>query len=611
MSEVQGENSVPLGRAGTGAAFILGRSPGPSALQLLVSGQLARAKAEREATTRIAKETATTAKAYQDNAKYDLEQDGSPYFAKPLQEKVYSKVYPALQEIYLKHQATGSRGLARLESDSYLSPVVNETKQSKAKTAYLTETLKQLQSDGLYDPKYATEHLAKALRGEDGTGLLPSQFDEQAWKSGLLGDANLYNEKEVITRAAKGLFPIISQRVAEAGRIGGEHTASQVRGRLVAFDGKGHPVLNADGSPKLNLTADTENLLDSDPLFKLKTDARVAAYEKARAENVEARKADPSIPEMPRMSRRGHHAVMLGPLAFYDTSLDEGLNAQARAPRATKDNPNKVQVRDFVGARQSDYLNPSNGTQRTNHYAELGQTFGSATKPYVEVSAPTAHMTIIGQDGQPSTLNQIKGGGNTKVKAQARVYTLYTKTGKRLGSEQPFATDQEAADFALKLVREYPKPQDLELRVEGRGTLVDDERVAGDGLGGSVPMKLVPASGNKPAHMAPDNSVRKTERTVLFPITQEVDDQLSRSTNGEWNRYKHSAAQAQLMREVVKRGGKFVSPYSHDKRTSERATSAKQKPQRPAFLQPTAKKSGSTRTTPNTPPSADPSGGML
>ena len=605
MATIPGENLVPLGRSGSGAAYVLGPTSGPSALTLLETGRRSRQKAAQDEANRQAKLTEQKAKEYHDREKYD--QDGSVYFGAPLNEQIYLPLNDELKAIYQKRDldAIGREQLTA----PLLSRVKNENAQSKAKTAYLSEAIKSFQGGGgFYDSQYATEHLAKALRSKEGKGLIPSQFDEEAWKAGLLGDEKLYNEKEVVTRTTKGLFPIISQKIAEAGQLGGAHEANNVRGRLVAFDGKGHPVLNADGSPKLNLTADMDNLLDSDPIFKLKTDARVTAYEEARQKSIEANAIDPAVPVLPMMTRRGHHAQMVGPLAFYDTARDEGLNAQVPRPRVAKDSPNKVVVQDFAAARQSDYLDPTTSRQQTNHYAEVGQTFGSAAKPYVEVSAPTANITIIGQDGKPTDTNHIKGGGNTKVKAQARVYSLYTKSGKRLGRPEPFATDQEAADYALKIAREYPKPQDLELRVEGRGTLVDENRTAGDGLGGGVPTVFKPGKPGEPGKMVPDNSVAKTERTVLFPITQEVDDQLSRSTGGEWNRFKHSPAQAQLMREVMKRGGKFVNPYTHAQREAAKAKTTK--PQRPTFLQPTTGKKTSTKTQATT-TTADNSGGML
>ncbi|MDB5270990.1 MAG: hypothetical protein JWP58_4030, partial [Hymenobacter sp.] len=569
---VNGENLVPKGVAGTGAAFILGRTT-PDASGFIQAGQRARERAAQQEAARLAKQQSEMAKQIGDDYKFD--QDGSVYFGEPLDQQVYKPVMDELKAQYIAHPQDA---LARqMAVKPILQRVNNETVQSKAKSAFLTSSLKEMAGDGLYDAQYANEHLAQALHAPDGKRMLPSQFDAEAWKSGLLGDHRVYNEKAVIDRTTKGLFPLISQKIAEAGQLGGQHTADTVRGRLVAFDGKGHPILNADGSPKLNLTGEMDNLLDSDPLFKLKTDARVADYEAKREASVKANAADPTVPVLPIMTRRGHHAQMVGPLAFYDTAKDEGLNAQLPRPRVAKDNPSKVVVSDYAGARQSDYIDPTRG-QVTNHYAEVGQSFGSAAKPYVEVSAPTANMTIIGQDGKPTDTNPIKGGGNTKVKAQSRAYVLYTKSGKRLGRPEAFATDQEAADYALKIAREYPKPQDLELRVEGRGTLVDETNTAGDGLGGAVPMVYKPGKDGQPGKMVIDNTTKKTERTVLFPITQEVDDQFARATNGKWNRYKHSPAQAQLMREVQKRGGKFVSPYTHAQREAEKAANPQPKP---------------------------------
>ncbi|MDO7852953.1 hypothetical protein [Hymenobacter convexus] len=597
--------------AGTGASFILGRT-GPDALSLLEAGRRSSAIAAQQEANRQAKRVEQDAKDYHDSVKY--EQSGSPYFAQQLNEKVYKPFVGELRGIYEKRDL--DRMGRQMAAEPLKQRVGNETKQSDAKTAYLNDAIRKYQNDPLYNAKYATEHLAKALRGKDGSGLLPSEFDEEAWKAGLLGDHQLYNEKAVIDHTTKGLFPIISQKIAEAGQLGGQHTADTVRGRLVAFDGKGHPMLNADGSPKLNLTADMDNLLDSDPLFKLKTDARVAAYDAERQKSIEANAADPTVPVLPIMTRRGHHAQMVGPLAFYDTTKDEGLNALVPRNRAAaKDNPNKVVVSDYAGARQSDYVHPMRG-QVTNHYAEVGQSFGSAAKPYVEVSVPTANMTIIGQDGKPTDTNHIKGGGNTKVKAQTRSYVLYTKSGKRLGRPEAFATDQEAADYALKIAREYPKPQDLELRVEGRGIVEDAARTAGDGLGGlgGAPLVYQPAKNRgETGKMAPDNSVAKTERTVLFPITQEADEQLARATGGKWSHYKPSPAQAALLREVTKRGGKFVSPYSHAQREAEKATNPKTKPQRPAFLNAptTGQKAKKVTNNKTTNAAAGNSGGML
>lgn len=334
MSEINGENLTPLGRAGTGGSFILG-TRGPDALTLLETGRRSTAQAAQNEANRRAKRESEVAKQIGEDYKFD--QDGSVYFGEPLDQQVYTPVLDQLKEQYIKYPQDALA--RRMAVKPILQRVNNETAQSKNKTAFLTSSLKEMAGDGLYNAQYANEHLAKALHGADGKRLLPSQFDAEEWRAGILGDHQVYNEKAVIDRTTKGLFPIISQKIAEAGQLGGQNTADTVRGRLVAFDGKGHPILNSDGSPKLNLTADMDNLLDSDPLFKLKTDARVADYEAKREASVKANATDPAIPVLPIMTRRGHHAQMVGPLAFYDTTHDEGLNAQVPRPRVAKDNP--------------------------------------------------------------------------------------------------------------------------------------------------------------------------------------------------------------------------------------------------------------------------------
>lgn len=328
---VSGENLVPSGggRAGSGAAYVLGNTT-PDALAIIQQGERARALARERQRQAQLKADQENAKQYNDFVKF--EQDGSPYFGEALQGKVYQ---PLMGNLTTAFKDNRNDLFARnTAAANYLQPAKNETVQSKAKTQFINDKMKGFQADPkLFDAEYAGKSLSAALRGEDGTGKLPSQFDEEGHFNGLLGDEKLYKEPEVVRRATEKLAPIISQRVAEAGTIGGQHTADQVRGRFVVFQ-NGRPVLNADGTPKLNLTADTQALLESDPLFKLKVDAREAAYNKQR-------EADPNIPQM---SRRGHIAQMVGPLAFYDARHDEGLN---RLPPQPKSGSGPKQVEAF------------------------------------------------------------------------------------------------------------------------------------------------------------------------------------------------------------------------------------------------------------------------
>ena len=309
MPTIPGENLVPRGGL-TGAAYVLGANT-PSALSVLVNGQRQRAlAAQREAAER-AKRDAQNAKDYNDTVKF--KQDGSPYFATGLEQQVYSPLTGQLTDVFKQNRddAFARNAAAR----PLLQKANNETVQSESKTKFLHDTMGGFQADkNLIDATYAGTHLSAALH--DGSrNRLPSEFDAEAWKDGIMGDEKLYKEKEVILRATKGLAPTISQKIAEAGQLGGQHTADMVRGRFVAFDGQGRPILNADKSPKFNITSDTQALLEDDPLFKMKADAREAAYNAKR-------EADPSLPVM---SRRGHIAQMVGPLAFYDQAHDETL----------------------------------------------------------------------------------------------------------------------------------------------------------------------------------------------------------------------------------------------------------------------------------------------
>lgn len=318
MPSISGENSVPLGRSNTGAAYILANN-NPNALAILENGRRAREMQAKAAADAKAKADALRAKEYNDNVKFDM--DGSVYFGEGLQQQVYAPLTGQLTDIY-KQRDLDSMGRSTA-TRPILQRANNETVQSKAKTQFLNAQMRAYQQDKeYYDPQYAGENLSSALH--DGTrNRLPSEFDEEQWNTTLQADHRLYREPEVIKRTMKGLMPVISQKVSEAGAIGGQHHADTVRGRLVAFDGQGKPILNADGSPKLNLNGDGLALIDQG-IFKLKADARQAAYEQAR-------EADPNLP---RMTRAGIVAQMVGPLAHYDTAHDEGLNPLPPRPRA-------------------------------------------------------------------------------------------------------------------------------------------------------------------------------------------------------------------------------------------------------------------------------------
>ena len=589
MPETTGENLVPLGKSGTGAAYTLSNDNTP--LNILQQGERARALSRERARLALLKADQENAKQFNDAVKFD--QDGSPYFADSLNNEVYQPIMGQLTDVFKANKNDPFK--TKIASAPILQRADNETKQSKAKTQYINEQLRAFQGDKeLYDSMYAGQSLSAARRREDGTNRLPSEFDAETWRENLLADHRLYKEPAVIKRATDKLMPVISQKVAEAGTIGGQHTADQVRGRFVAFDGKGHPILNGDGSPKLNLTADTQALLESDPLFKLKVDAREAAYNQKR-------EADPSLPQM---SRRGHMAQMVGPLAFYDTTKDEGLNAQPRQARTSKPSPHEVLATPTVTGQTSYYQANASGITSPNHYAAVGHSFGSTSKPYVEVEANNGGMQIVGQNGEVTRPNVANANGRVPMRLVSRDYVLYAN-GKRLGRPEPFQTDEEAHQQMLKLIRESKHPEQLELRVEGRGVVVDKNKTSGDGLGGSQQPTGYDRQTGKPTY---DTSTSETQHNVIVPMTQDMDAQLRRATNGKWHHHKASAQENEVIREVQKRGGRLITPYNN---VQPLAPPAKKSvpAARPAWLQ---TKATPKKTTPKpTAPTADQSGGML
>jgi hypothetical protein len=601
MTGISGESSVPLGRSGTGAAYVLG-SKDPSALSILMQGDKVRALAQQRAQAAKLKADQESSKVFNDLVKFD--QDGSPYFAESLNNEVYKPAMPALTGAFKNNRT--DLFAQREAAAPILQRLANETAQSKAKTLYLNEKLRTFQGDNkLFDTDYAGQNLSAARRREDGTNRLPSEFDAEAWSDSLLGDEKLYKEPEVIRRATEKLMPIITQRIAEAGQLGGQHTSDQVRGRFVAFDGKGHAILNADGSPKLNLTADTQTLLESDPLFKLKVDAREKAYNAKR-------EADPN---MPQMSRRGHIAQMVGPLAFYDQTRDEQLNAQVRQPRATKADPKQLVATPTVSRQTSYYNEPGSTVERPNHYAAVGRSLGTAAGPGINVETNSGEISIVGGNGKVTRPNTPEANSRVPVQLLSRDYVLYAN-GKRLGRDKPYQTDEEAHQDLLNTIANSPHPEKLEVRVMGQGVIKDKARVAGDGLGGKQePLGYkTTAKGRTPVY---DTGTSETQHTVLVPITQEIDAQLRRASGLDSNnrpKYEPRATTAQereLIDAVTKRGGKLISPYGTEKPTAapKPTTPAAARAARPAWLKPTKAAANLTQKKPTQP--ADPSGDML
>jgi hypothetical protein len=73
----------------------------------------------------------------------------------------------------------------------------------------------------------------------------------------------------------------------------------------------------------------------------------------------------------------------------------------------------------------------------TNHYPTVGVTFGSARRPYAEVTIDNRDAEIIGQEGKTTT--RATGNGKVPMQVVSRDLTLYVN-GKLRPIEKPTST---------------------------------------------------------------------------------------------------------------------------------------------------------------------------
>jgi hypothetical protein len=595
MPLIAGENPVPLGRSGTGASFVLG-SHEPSALAILMQGERTRALAAQRAAQAKQKQAEKIAKDFNDDLKYKTT---TGRLFQPSFDEQAAGLVDKLTGIYKQRQQAGaSGGLTEFEVKQQSRNLLNDAEKLRVhgeeKQKFWDTRAGLIAHDPTRNLTNYNNALAHSLIGPDGKRVLATDHNPEATATALDADPTTYNENEVVRKTLKDVVPVITQRISEAGTLGGQHYADQVKGQLLQLK-DGHPVLNADHTPQLNLNGGTMELLDQGPV-KVLADAREAAYNKRR-------EAEPNLPVI---SRRGHLAMMFGPQVAYTQEHTEGLNGQVPRPRTTKANPHEVLATPTVTGQTSYYRAGGSRANTPNHYAAVGHSFGSTSKPFVEVEANNGAMEIVGQNGEVTHPNVANANGRVPMRLISRDYVLYAN-GKRLGRPEPFQTDEEAHQQVLKLIRESPHPEKLELRVMGRGVVVDKAKTAGDGLGGSPQPTGFNRKTGKPTY---DTSTGETQYNVIVPITQDMDAQLKRATNGKWNPYQASAQENELIREVQKRGGRVITPYNNVQPLAPKP--AKTPPTtRPAWLPTKAPAKASTPTSTLTPRNADTAGGML
>lgn len=416
---VLGENIVPLGRAGTGAAVVLGNDLSP--LRILQQGDAMRARRAAQEAALKQKRDAEAAKMLQD-AKYT--QDSSVYFGDALHNQVYAGIEGKLGKIAMD-QGLDSIGKS-LAYRSTISPIENENAQNKAKSAFLQDRSNEFQKNQeLYNNEFIYTNLVNKLRDETGRPLRPSEFDADAWHRDIIANPEAYNELGVINQATKNLFPVTSQKVTRAGRLGGTHETFEVKGRLVSYDGEGRLLRNGDKTPKLNITSDDVNALKSEPLFNLKLEQRKAQYAAKRA-------ADPSLPAM---SELGHISMMLAPLAKYDTQHEEALNAQPRAERA---GPREKNPPIYSAPVEADYVAPG-------EVENPGTQDGAAPLPFGLNPTGADTFRTLQAAQVPKGPQQVLA--TSKYSVPAPVHATAS------GQNKPYQTDVNGVSFRQALVQ--------------------------------------------------------------------------------------------------------------------------------------------------------------
>ncbi|WP_201980442.1 hypothetical protein [Hymenobacter rubidus] len=567
--EINGENLVPNGGL-TGAAYVLG-TRGPDALTLLASGQRTREHAAQQQATARQKQAEQIGKAHQEDLKYKTE---TGRLFQPSFDEHTAGAYDVLTGIERQRMAGKIDGMeASRQAAQYKREIEALRIHGTEKQRYWDERTAQVAHDPTRNLTNYTTALGHSLISPDGKRVLATAHDPEATAAALDNDPTTYNEPAVVAKVLHDVVPTITQKVAEAGTVGGQHYADQVRGQLLYME-HGKPVFNADGTPRLNLDGGGAALLDQGPV-KVLADAREAAYNKQREEREAARLTDPGLPSLPKISRNGHLSMMFGPAIAYSQSHEEANNPRPPQPRAAaKPNPNEVTVTPAVGFQLSHYEQPGQqpgavartfgakpgpATLVANHYPVVGQSFGSQKTPFVPVTVDNARAEIVGQDGKPTHLPKAAPNGKIQMQLTSRDYALYVN-GKRLGRSTPYTTPAEAYQDLLSTIASLTPEQarKAELRTEYRGAVVDKEKTAYDGVGG----KLQAIGTNNNGGPTYDSGTSEKRYNVILPADQYTDGQLQRATGGKWNPRIPTKEQRAVIDALRAKGGRLVTPYS-------------------------------------------------
>ncbi|GGG61440.1 hypothetical protein [Hymenobacter glacieicola] len=308
--------SVPLGQAGSGAAYVL--NPDRSAVSTLERGAALRASRAQQDAIRRQKQLDLDAKELDDRLKYKT--NTGRLFQPSFDEQVVPDLQKGIAGLY--NPAAGISRFQRSNQSNQLTDRAESIRtMGEQKDKFLTDYLGKLRSDPTRNFDGGNALLQDSLRDATGRRLRADEYDELDAVRKFETDYRTYNPQQVALASMKGLLHDDYNQTSDAGYVGGKHFSDVLQSRLVKVGKDGRAVLNADGTPALDTQKYFEAAYQEGSPLKIVIDGMKADYDKQRAQD----------PSLPKKGELGFFNELVAPLAKVNYRHTEGLNAQPKS----------------------------------------------------------------------------------------------------------------------------------------------------------------------------------------------------------------------------------------------------------------------------------------
>jgi len=338
---LNGENIVPLGRAGTGAAVVLGNDLTP--LRILQQGDAMRARRAAQEAALKQKQAEQIARQWTDDRKLGLDTGG--LFQQPFNDYT-ANAQEVIGGNYAQEQAGKITTAQRVQNiANYKNEVERERLLGidKDKTLSAYETAQAAKA--FRDTQGLHAAIGETVLGADGKRVRASAYDERAILNQLEADPRTYAVDPILGDYYKGLQASTVDE-ANAGRIGGINSSSSLtyKGLLPVkrADGTWDVKRDALGRPVIGTTADE---LATARASNHNLNMAVSRLEK---EYEGRRSLDPTLPERSPLDLFQEASRKYVSFRQQDS---ESRNALPRAERAAA----KIKDSDAVATPTSDF----------------------------------------------------------------------------------------------------------------------------------------------------------------------------------------------------------------------------------------------------------------